>query len=77
MVAMLGIFDNYIMKSHDAANKSKKLYLLSTTQHWYNANRLAFRYWKMSCVVMVITSEHIEFITSGRRPRVINSMCHA
>ena len=44
--------------------------------HWYNANRLAFRYWKMSCVVMVITSEHIEFFTSGQRPRVINSMCH-
>ena len=25
-----------------------------------NANRLAFRYWDMSCVVMVITSEHID-----------------
>ena len=32
---------------------------------WDNADRLAFRYWKMSRVVMVITSEHIEFITSA------------
>ena len=32
---------------------------------WDNADRLAFRYWKMSRVVMVITSEHIDFITSA------------
>ena len=32
------------------------------------------RYWKILRVVMVITSESIEIITSGRRPRVINSI---
>ena len=30
------------------------------------------KYWKISRVVMVITSENIGFITSGQRPRVIN-----
>ena len=30
------------------------------------------KYWKISRVVMVIMSENIGFITSGRRPRVIN-----
>ena len=29
------------------------------------------KYWKISHVVMVITSENIGFITSGRRPRVM------
>ena len=32
--------------------------------HWYIADLLALRHWKMSHVVMVITSERIEFITS-------------
>ena len=40
-----------------------------------------FYCWRMhmgnySRVVMVITSENNEFITSGRRPRVINSLFH-
>ena len=30
------------------------------------------KYWKISRVVKVITSKNIGFITSGRRPRVIN-----
>ena len=30
------------------------------------------KYWKILRVVLVITSENIGFITSGRRPRVIN-----
>ena len=33
--------------------------------HWDIADLLALRHWKMSRVVMVITSEHIEFITSA------------
>ena len=32
------------------------------------------KYWKISRVVEVITSENIEFIKSGRRPQVINSI---
>ena len=32
------------------------------------------KYWKISRVVMVITSENIEFTTSGWRPRVVNSI---
>ena len=32
--------------------------------------------WLLLQVVMVITNDNNEFITSGRRPRVINSLLH-
>ena len=40
-------------------------------QYWDNSIWLAKKYWKILRVVLVITSENIGFITSGRRPLVI------
>ena len=61
-------FTNNIHKFVVMRPLCKKIYILS------NCTTPGKRYWKILRVVMVITSESIEIITSGRRPRVINSI---